>query len=80
MVTNDSYIHKEEQHTEFGEPLLPSSKKYCLSVCSLKTQIKIRKTIILPVVLYGRGTWSLAFKEEHLLWVSERSAKENMWT
>jgi hypothetical protein len=29
------------------------------------------KTIILPAVLYGRGTWSLTLREEHRLRVSE---------
>jgi hypothetical protein len=28
-------------------------------------KIKIYKTIILPVVLYGCGTWSLTLTEEH---------------
>jgi hypothetical protein len=29
--------------------------------------IRIHKTIILPVVLYGYGTWSLTLREEHRL-------------
>ena len=33
--------------------------------------IKIHRTIILPVVLYGCETWSLALKEEHRLRVFE---------
>jgi hypothetical protein len=33
--------------------------------------IKIDKTIILPVVLYGCETWSLTLREEHRLRVSE---------
>jgi hypothetical protein len=28
-------------------------------------KVKIYKTIILPVVLYGRETWSLTLREEH---------------
>jgi hypothetical protein len=33
--------------------------------------IKIYKTVILPVVLYGCETWSLTLREEHRLRVSE---------
>jgi hypothetical protein len=34
-------------------------------------QVRIYKTIILPVVLYGCETWSLTLREEHRLWVFE---------
>ena len=34
-------------------------------------KIKIYTTIILPVVLYGCGTWSLTLREEHRLRVFE---------
>jgi hypothetical protein len=34
-------------------------------------QIRIYKTIILPVVLYGCETWSLTLREEHRLRVFE---------
>jgi hypothetical protein len=34
-------------------------------------KIKIYKTIILPVVLYGCETWSLTLREEHRLKVFE---------
>jgi hypothetical protein len=39
----------------------------------LSKNLKIRtyKTIILPVVLYGCGTWSLTLREEHRLRVPE---------
>jgi hypothetical protein len=33
--------------------------------------ITIYKTLILPVVLYGRETWSLTLREEHRLRVFE---------
>jgi hypothetical protein len=33
--------------------------------------VKIYKTIILPVVLYGCETWSLTLREEHRLRVFE---------
>jgi hypothetical protein len=38
---------------------------------SKNTIIKIYRTIILPVVLYGRETWSLTLREEHRLRVFE---------
>jgi hypothetical protein len=46
--------------------ILPSS-------CLLSTNINVKtyKTIILPVVLYGCGTWSLTLREEHRLRVFE---------
>jgi hypothetical protein len=34
-------------------------------------KIRIYKTIILPVVLYGCETWSLTLREEHRLGVFE---------
>jgi hypothetical protein len=39
---------------------------------SKNTKIKIYKTIILPVVLYGCETWSLTLREEHRLRVFEK--------
>jgi hypothetical protein len=38
---------------------------------SRNVQVKVYKTIILPVVLYGCETWSLTLKEEHRLRVFE---------
>jgi hypothetical protein len=38
---------------------------------STSIKIRIYKTIILPVVLYGCETWSLTLKEEHRLRVFE---------
>jgi hypothetical protein len=38
---------------------------------SRNVKIKIYKTIILPVVLYGCETWSLTLREEHRLSVFE---------
>ena len=38
---------------------------------SKKLKVKTYKTIILPVVLYGRETWSVTLKEEHRLRVFE---------
>ena len=41
------------------------------SLLSKNLKIKILRTVILPVVLYGCETWSLTLKEEHRLRVSE---------
>jgi len=38
---------------------------------SKNLKIKIYKTIILPVVLYGCENWSLILREERKLWVFE---------
>jgi hypothetical protein len=38
---------------------------------SKNVKIRIYKTIILPVVLYGCETWSLTLREEHRLRVFE---------
>jgi hypothetical protein len=38
----------------------------------LNIKIRIHKSIILPVVLYGCDTWSLTFWEEHRLRVFEK--------
>jgi hypothetical protein len=38
---------------------------------SRNVKVKIYKSIILPVVLYGFETWSVTFKEEHRLRVFE---------
>ena len=42
-----------------------------LSSSLLSKNIKIYNTVILPAVLYGCGTWSLALREERRLRVFE---------
>jgi hypothetical protein len=49
------------------------SKIFCLPVSYEETKDKVYKTVILPVVLSGYETWSLALKEEHRLRVLENS-------
>jgi hypothetical protein len=39
---------------------------------SKNLKIRIYKTIILPVVLYGGEAWSLTLREEHTLRVFEK--------
>jgi hypothetical protein len=56
-------------------PLTPWSSKWSFSftvrLLSKNLKIRIYKTIILPVVLYGCETWSLSLREEHRLRVLE---------
>jgi len=42
------------------------------SLCCCKNiETKIHRSIILPVVLYGSETWSLAMREEHRIGMFE---------
>jgi hypothetical protein len=41
------------------------------SLLSKNTKIKIHRTVILPVVLYGCETWSVTLREKHRLRVFE---------
>jgi hypothetical protein len=48
------------------------SKIFCLPVSyKKKLKIKIHKTVILPVVLYGYETWSLTLRDERRLRIFE---------
>jgi len=50
----------------------PVQNFFCLPVCYPKNlKIKIYRTVILPVVLYGCETWSLTLREERRPWVFE---------
>jgi hypothetical protein len=44
---------------------------FCLPVLYQKLKIKVHKTVILPVVLYGCETWSLTLGEEHRVRIFE---------
>jgi hypothetical protein len=46
---------------------------------SRNVKVKIYKTIILPVVLYGCKTWSLTLREEHRLRVFENKVLRRMF-
>jgi hypothetical protein len=46
---------------------------------SRNVKVKIYKTIMLPVVLYGCDTWSLMLREEHRLRVFENSFLRNIF-
>jgi hypothetical protein len=52
--------------------LLPfNSESFVILPAVQECKVKIYKTIILPVVLYGCETWSLMLKEEQRLRVFE---------
>ena len=67
QLTNISYhiISGQERLLSFWQNLLSSSWLH------KNTKIKAHRTIILPVVMYGWETWSLAFREERRLRVFE---------
>ena len=49
------------------------------SLLSKNLKIKINRTIILPVVLYGCETWSLTLREESRLRVFENSVLRRIY-
>jgi hypothetical protein len=71
-VTNQNLIQVEINGLNSGNACYHSVQNL-LSSCLLSRNIKIRiyKTIILPVVLYGCETWSLTLWEEHRMRVFE---------
>jgi hypothetical protein len=71
-VTNQNLIQeKTKTRLNSGKASYHSVQKvFCL--LSKNVKIKIYKTIVLPVVLYGCETWSLTLREEYRLRVLER--------
>ena len=73
LVTNQNTIqekincrHKAGNSCYYSVQTLLSSR-----LLSMNLKIKIYKTIILPVVLYGCEAWSLTLREERRLTVFE---------
>jgi hypothetical protein len=68
-VTNQNFIQEEiKRRLSFGNACYHSAQNLLSSrLLSKNVKIRINKTIILPVVLYGCGTWSLTLREEHRL-------------
>jgi len=64
-VTNQNSIHDEINSRLKSEDASCYSVQYLLSSSLLSKNIKIKvyRTIILPVVLYGRETWALTLRE-----------------
>jgi hypothetical protein len=74
IVTNQNLIQEEIKRRLNSGNVCHYSVQNLRSSRFLPKNIKIRiyKTIILPVVLYGCETWSLTLSEEHRLRVSEK--------
>jgi hypothetical protein len=72
-VTNQNLILEEtKRKLNWGNACYHSIQNLLSSRLLFKNlKIRIYKTIILPVVLYGCETWSLTLREEHRLSVSE---------
>jgi hypothetical protein len=68
-VTNQNLIQVEIKMRLNSINACYHSVQNLLSTRLLSKNVKVRiyKTIILPVVLYGCGTWSLTVREEHNL-------------
>jgi hypothetical protein len=69
-LTNQNDIHDEK----FRKCFLSFSPKSFVIPSHIKKNLKIKiyKTVILPVVLYGYETWSLTLREEHRLRVFDK--------
>jgi hypothetical protein len=72
-LTNQNDIHDEIKSTLNSGNACSHSVQNLLSsrLISKNLKIKIYRTVILPVVLYGCETWSLTLGEEHRLRVFE---------
>jgi hypothetical protein len=68
-LTDQNDIHDQiKSRLNSGNACYYSVKNLLSSrLISKNLKIKIYKTVILPVVLYGRETWSLTLREEHRL-------------
>jgi hypothetical protein len=72
-VNNENCIHeKTKSRLNSGNACYDSDQNLLSSgLLSKILKIKIQKAIILPIALYGCGTWSLTLREEHKLKVFE---------
>jgi hypothetical protein len=71
-LTNQNDIHDEiDSRLNSGNACYHSVQKICLPISYEKNKIKICRTVILPLVLYGCGTWSHTLREVHRLRVFE---------
>ncbi|KAJ4436577.1 hypothetical protein ANN_16610 [Periplaneta americana] len=72
-VTNINDTREEiKRRINMGNACYYSVEKFLLSsLLSKNLKVRIYKTVILPVVLYGCETWTLTLREEHRLKVFE---------
>jgi hypothetical protein len=85
MLTDQNSIQKEiKKKLKLGNACYHSVQNLLSSRLLFKNlKIKLYRTIILPVVLYGCETWSLTLREERRLRVFEKigraSGRERVW-
>jgi hypothetical protein len=81
-VTNQNLIQKEiKRRLNSGNSCYHSVQNFLSSrLLSKNLKIRMYKSIILLVVLYGRESWSLTLREEHGRGVFESGAQEDIWT
>jgi hypothetical protein len=74
-LTVQNFIHEEiKSRVNSGNACCHSMQSLLSSrLLSRNVKVKIHKTVILPVILYGCETWSLTSREEHTLRVFENS-------
>jgi hypothetical protein len=72
MLTDQNFVQEEiKSRLKLGNACYHSLQNHLSSrLLSKNLNVKIYRTIILPGVLYGCETWSLAWREEHRLRVS----------
>jgi hypothetical protein len=72
-ITNENLIQEEiKRRLNFGNACYHSVQNLLSSrLLSKNVKVRIYKTVILPVVLYGCETWSLTLREERRLRVFE---------
>ena len=80
-LTNQNSIQKEiKNRVKLGNACYYSVQNLLSSrLLSKNLKIKIYRTIILPIVLYGCETWSLTLRDERRLRVFENSVEESIW-
>ena len=73
ILTNQNYIQEEiKSRLKSGNACSHAVRNLLFSsLLSKNTKVKIYRTVILPVVLYGCETWSLTLMEERTLRVFE---------
>jgi hypothetical protein len=73
ILTDQNHMHKESNSTLNSGNACYHSVQSLLSsrLLSRNLKLKYKKTIKLPVVLYGCETWSLTLRVEHRLMVFE---------
>jgi hypothetical protein len=74
-ITNQNLIHEEiKRRLNSGNACYHSVQNLSSSrLLSKNVKIRIYKTVILPVILYGCQNWSLTLREEHRLWVADEN-------